>query len=117
VGHDLHRLAEVVAAALTLDDVLVNLARCDVVLAGEGDVEVALVVAEIEVDLAAVGEDENLAVPARCSVTVGVEPGAASVLLGVHGAGIDIEVGVDFDRRDVRTVSTCGGTLRRRHLS
>jgi hypothetical protein len=101
MGHDLDRLAEVVAAALTLNDVLVDLARCDVVLAGEGDVEVALVVAEIEVDLAAVGEDENLAVPARCSVTVGVEPGAASVLLGVHGAGIDIEVGVDFDRRDL----------------
>lgn len=68
VWHHLHRLAQVVALALTLDDVLVNLARCDVVIACECDVEVSLVVAEIEVDLAAVREDEDLAVPVRCSV-------------------------------------------------
>ena len=68
VGDDLHRLAQVVALALALDDVLVDLAGGDVVVAGEGDVEVALVVAEIEVDFAAVGEDKDFAVPARCSV-------------------------------------------------
>jgi hypothetical protein len=53
VGHDLHRLSEIVAAALLLDDVQVDLAGGDVVLAGEADREVALVVAEIEVDLTA----------------------------------------------------------------
>jgi hypothetical protein len=68
VRHDLDRLAQVVALALALDDVLVDLARGDVVVAREGDVQVALVVAEIEVDLAAVREDEDLAVPVRCSV-------------------------------------------------
>jgi hypothetical protein len=68
VRDDLHRLAQIVAAALALDDMLVDLARGDVVLARQGDVEVALVVAEIEVDLAAVGEDEDLAVPASVSI-------------------------------------------------
>lgn len=63
VGHDLHRLAEIVALALALNDVLVDLARGDVVVAGKGDVEVALVVAEIEVDFTAVGEDEDFAMP------------------------------------------------------
>ena len=46
---------------------LVDLARGDVVVASEGDIEVALVVAEIEVDFAAVGENENLAVPTKYS--------------------------------------------------
>jgi hypothetical protein len=64
VRHDLHRLAQVVALALALDDVLVDFARGDVIIASQGDVEVALVVAEIEVDLAAVGEDKDLAMPA-----------------------------------------------------
>jgi hypothetical protein len=54
VRHDLHGFAEVVAFALALDDMLVDLAGCDVVVAREGDVEVTLIVAEIEVDFAAV---------------------------------------------------------------
>jgi hypothetical protein len=68
VRDDLHRLAEIVAFALALDDMLVDLARRDVVLARQGDVEVALVVAQVEVDFAAVGEDENFAVPARALI-------------------------------------------------
>lgn len=55
--------AQVVALALTLNNVLVDLARGNVVLAGEGDVEVTFVVAEIEIDFAAVGEDEYFAMP------------------------------------------------------
>jgi hypothetical protein len=54
VGYDLHSLAKIVALALALDDVLVNLAGGNVVVAGEGDVEVALVVSEIKVDFTAV---------------------------------------------------------------
>ncbi len=53
MGHDLHRLAEIIAAALLLNDVQVYLAGGDVVLAGEADREVSLVVAKIEVDFAA----------------------------------------------------------------
>ena len=60
---DLHRLAQVIAFSLTLDDVLVDLASGDVVIAGKGDVEVAFVVSEVEIDLTAVGEDENFAMP------------------------------------------------------
>ena len=68
VRDDLHRLAQVVALALALDDVLVDLAGGNVVVAGQGDVEVALVVAEIKIDFTTVGENEDLAVPARCLV-------------------------------------------------
>jgi hypothetical protein len=32
--------------------------------------------------------------------------GTKDILLGVHGSGVDIEIGVDFDGRDVRLVST-----------
>lgn len=68
VRDDLHGLTQIVAPALALDDLLVDLAGRDVVVAGEGDVEVALVIAEIEIDFTAVGEDEDLAVPACCLV-------------------------------------------------
>jgi hypothetical protein len=111
VRDDLHRLAKVVALALALDDVLVDLTSCDVVVAGEGDVEVALVVAEIEVDFATVGEDEYFAVPVSCLVPHGGVAGRLSVLLRVHGACIHIEIWVDLDRRDVmpgqRELYTC----------
>lgn len=102
MGHDLHGFAQVVALALTLDDMLVDLARGDVVVACEGDVEVALVVAEIEVDFAAVGENEYFAMPVQYQRPVlGRSVGWSGVLLWVHSPRIDIEVGVDFDRRDV----------------
>ena len=68
VRDDLHGLTQVVALALALDDMLVDFARRDVVIACQGNVEVALVVAEIEVDFAAVGKDEYFAVPGPCSV-------------------------------------------------
>jgi hypothetical protein len=67
VRHDLHSLAKIVALALALNDVLVDLACGDIVVASEGDVEIALVVSEIEVDFAAVGENEYLAVPTMYS--------------------------------------------------
>jgi len=63
VRHHLHGAAEVVASPLALDDGLVDLAGRDVVLAGDGDVQVALVVAQVEVDFAAVVEDEDFAMP------------------------------------------------------
>lgn len=62
VRDNLHRLAQVVPSSLTLDDVLVHLARGDVILAREGDVEVSLVVAQVEIDFAAVVEDKAFAV-------------------------------------------------------
>ena len=59
----LYGTAQVVAAALTLDDVPVDFASRDVVLTRERDVEVALVVPKVEVNLAAVVENEDFAVP------------------------------------------------------
>ena len=47
----LHRLPEVVPSPLPVQDVLVDLPRRQVVLLLQGQVEEALVVAEVEVDL------------------------------------------------------------------
>lgn len=65
---NLHGLAEIIALSLAFDDVLVYLAGCDIVVASQCDVEVSLVVAEIEVDFTAVGEDENFAMPSTLSM-------------------------------------------------
>lgn len=102
VRHHLHRLAKIVAPPLALDHVLVDLARRDVVVAREGDVEVPLVVAQVQVHLAAVREHEHLAVPAAVQhlprMYVGVR---ARLLLGVHSPRVHIEVRVDLDRGHV----------------
>lgn len=71
VGNDLHGFTQVVALALALDDVLVDFTSCDVVVARQGNVEVALVVAEVEIDFAAVGEDENFAMPVAMQLVSG----------------------------------------------
>ena len=67
VGDDLDGLAEVVAAALLGDDLLVDAAGGEVVVAGELGVGEALVVAQIEVGLRAVVGDEDLAVLERAT--------------------------------------------------
>ena len=71
--------AEIVAAPLLGEDVLVDAAGGDVVLAGRRTAGEALVVAEVEVGLRAVVGDEHLA-----------------VLVGRHRARIDVEVGVEL---------------------
>src|ERR1051325_3023362 len=78
VGDDLHRLAEVVAAALFLDDAEVDPAGGEVVLARGAHGGEALVVAEVEVGLGAVVRDEDFAVldrrhRAEVNVDVGIE--------------------------------------------
>mmetsp|Transcript_61132 Transcript_61132/g.146013 ORF Transcript_61132/g.146013 Transcript_61132/m.146013 type:complete len:357 (+) Transcript_61132:1083-2153(+) len=82
VRHHLDSLAEVLALALLLDDLLVHLARRDVVVRAQGDIEEAFIVAEIQVRLAAVVQHERLA-----------------VLEGRHGPRVNVEVRVDFDHR------------------
>jgi len=62
VGHNLNGLSEVVTATLTLNDVLVDLAGGDVVLASEGDVEIAFVISEVEVDFPSVVEYKDFPV-------------------------------------------------------
>ena len=87
VRDDLHRRAEVVAAALLLDHRLVDPAGGDVVLAGRDDVGEALVVAEVEVGLGAVVGDVDLAVLERR-----------------HRARVDVDVGVALHQRDLEAV-------------
>ena len=86
VGDDLDGFAEVVAATLFGDDLLVDAAGGEVVVAGEAGVGEALVVAEIEVSLGAVVSDEDFA-----------------VLEGRHGAGVDVEVGVELHEVDAES--------------
>lgn len=63
--HNLNSLSEIVTATLTLDNVLVDLAGGDVLVAREGNVEIALVVSKIEVNFAAVVEDVDFTVPLK----------------------------------------------------
>ncbi len=86
VGDDLDGFAEVVAATLFGDDLLVDAASGEVVVAGEVRVGEALVMAEVEVGLGAVVGDEDLA-----------------VLEGRHGAGVDVEVGVELHEVDAES--------------
>ena len=88
VRDDLDRLAEVFAAAFLLDHRLVDLAGGVVRVAIEGGVGESLVVAQVEVGLAAVVEDEDLA-----------------VLVGAHGARIDVDIGVELLHADRETAA------------
>ena len=115
VWHDLDGAAEVVSATLFLNYVLVDLAGCDVVLACEGDVEVALVVTEIEVDFSSVVEDENLTVPDVSLVPVWLNVTSTAACAGwcleeyslgwSHGAGIDVHVWIDLDASNLQSDS------------
>ena len=84
VRNDLDGGAEIVAAALLGDDVLVDPAGGDGVLLRRRTPREALVVPEIEIGLGAVVGDEHLA-----------------MLIGRHRAGIDIEIGVELAQADL----------------
>ncbi len=97
VRDDLHRLAEEVTSPLLGDHALVDGPGGGVGLAVEVLVDEALVMAEIEVGLAAVVGDEHLA-----------------VLEGVHGPGIDIDVRIEFLHRDPQPPALEQAAQRRR---
>ena len=84
VRDHLHRLAEVVAAALLLEHALVDLAGGEVVAALHPRGDEALVVAEVEVGLGAVVGDEDLAVLERR-----------------HRARIHVQVRIQLDEGDL----------------
>ena len=88
VRNHLHGAAEVVAAPLLLDDALIDLAGRPVRVLRGDRVGEALVVAEIEVGLAAVVGDVDLA-----------------VLIRAHRARIDVDVGVELLQRDLVAVA------------
>jgi len=79
VGDHLDGAAQVVAAALLLDDGVVDAPGGEVVVLAHGQAQVALVVAQIQVGLGPVVGDVDLAVLER-----------------VHGARIDVDVGVEL---------------------
>jgi hypothetical protein len=60
VWNDLYGLAEIVAFSLALNNVFVDLASCDIVLASQSDVQVSFVVAQVEVDFSAVVKYKDL---------------------------------------------------------
>ncbi len=84
VRDHLHRLAEVVAAAFSLEHTLVDLAGGEVVGLLHPSGDEALVVAQVEIGFRAVVGHIDLA-----------------VLEWRHRAGVDIEVGVELDQRDL----------------
>lgn len=67
---DLYRLSKVVASSLALNDMLVYLAGGDVVFTRQGDVEVAFVVAQIEIDFAAIVEYKDFPMSVRSQYLV-----------------------------------------------
>ena len=88
VGNDLDGLAEVVAAALLGEDGFVNTAGSPVIVASKLGVGEALVVAKVEVCLRTVFGNENFA-----------------MLVGAHGAGIDIQIRIAFLNGDLETTT------------
>ena len=78
-GNDLDGLAQVVAAPLFQNDLLVDAAGGEVVVARQRRMGEALVVAQVEVGLGAVVGDKDFA-----------------VLEGRHGSRIDVEIGVEL---------------------
>ena len=106
VRDHLHGAPEILAAALLLDDRLVDLARRPVVVPRRHHAGEALVVPEIQVGLGAVVGDEHLA-----------------VLVRAHRARIDVDVRVELLQRDAVAVALeqradgCGGEAlaERRH--
>ena len=84
VRNHLDGFAEVIAAAFARNDLFVNAAGGQVVAPGERGVGETFVMAEIEVGFGAIVGDEYLAVPERAD-----------------GAGVDVEIGIEFLERDL----------------
>jgi hypothetical protein len=97
VRDHLHGAAEVVAAPLAPQHLLVHLAGGEIVAAGHARAHEALVVPEVEVGLRAVVGDVHLAVLERA-----------------HGARIDVDVGVELEQRDAQAARLEDGSQGRR---
>ena len=82
IGHvrdHLHGLAQVIAAPLAGDDLLINAAGSQIIRLRELGVREAFVMTEIEIGLGAVIGDEDLAMLERA-----------------HGAGVHVQVWIEF---------------------
>ena len=96
VRDHLHRGAQVITAALLGDHALIDPARREVAVAGAGRAHEPLVVPEVEVRLGTVVCYEHLA-----------------MLKGTHRAGIDVDVRVELDERDLEAAGLEDRTQRR----
>ena len=101
VRHNLHRLTEVVTATLLLDDLSVDLACGDIIVARQRDIQVTLIISQIQVDLATIVQHKHLTVLCRC-----------------HGTRVNVHVRVDLDgchsqtqRAQQQTCRGCDHTL------
>ena len=83
VGNNLDRAAEVVAAAFLGNHFGIDLAGGDIAVTVEADIHEAFIVAEVEVGFRAVVQHIHLA-----------------VLVRAHGARVDVDVRVEFLRRN-----------------
>ena len=99
--HNLHSLTEVVTTTLLLDDLSVDLASRDIIVARQRDIQVALIVSQIQVDLATIVQHKHLTVFCRC-----------------HGTRVNVHVRVDLDgchpqtqRAQQQTCRGCDHTL------
>jgi hypothetical protein len=81
--NDLNRAAKVIATALFLNDRRVDLSSRDIAEAGQIHVDEPLIVPQVQIGLGAIFGDEDLA-----------------VLVGRHGTGIDVDIGIEFLDRD-----------------
>jgi hypothetical protein len=88
VRNDLHGLAEILAAPLLLDHRQVNLPSRVVGIARQRAVGEPLIVPQVEISLAAIVEDVDLA-----------------VLVGTHRPGIDVDVRIQFLHADPQTAA------------
>src|SRR6516165_12369558 len=79
MGNHLHRLAEIVAAAFTGDNLLIDASGGEVVALGQLGVRKALIVAEVEIGFGAIVGYEDFAMLKRA-----------------HGPGVHVEVGIEF---------------------
>ena len=86
VRDDLHRVAQVLAATLALDDARVDLPGRHVRCLREVHIEEALVMSDVEVSLSAVVGHEDLAVLER-----------------VHGSRINVEVRIELLHDDMQS--------------
>src|SRR5579859_4900071 len=97
VRDHLHGLAEIIAAALALDDLLIDAAGGDVVGLREARVGETLVVAEIQIGLGAIVGDEDFAVLERA-----------------ERAGVHVQVRIEFLQADAQPAALEETSDRRR---
>lgn len=118
VRDNLYRLPQIVSSPLFLDDMLIDLASRDVVLPGQGNVQVAFVVAQIQVHLPSVVQNEDLAMPdSDIQHTTPYTHSDFAILSRGHGSRIDIHVWIHLYRGDVDGCQSGSSARRSIHSS